>query len=80
MSSAQECPKCRRSMQAGYVADASDGTALVSSWYEGVPEKGFFGGLKLWRKTKTEITTYRCSTCGFLEFRRGPVVTPARAA
>jgi predicted nucleic-acid-binding Zn-ribbon protein len=67
MSQRKECPKCRRSMQAGYVADASHGTVLVSSWYEGVPEKGLFGGLKLWGKPKTEITTYRCSSCGYLE-------------
>jgi predicted nucleic-acid-binding Zn-ribbon protein len=68
------CPKCRGRMQAGYVPDF--GTAVVQgSWFEGVPEKGLLGNLKLRGKDKYPITVHRCSSCGYLESYAAPEST-----
>jgi hypothetical protein len=67
MQQQNACPKCRATMQPGYVVDYTYGGVLVSSWIEGIPEKGWFGGLRVWRKRKVPITTYRCPACGYLE-------------
>ena len=61
------CPKCRGRMQAGFVPDFSYGAVLQGSWFEGVPEKGLLGNLKVRGKDKYLITVYRCSSCGYLE-------------
>jgi hypothetical protein len=54
-------------MAEGFVVDASHGTMGVSSWIEGAPEKSLWTGVKLSGKGRTEIATWRCNRCGFLE-------------
>jgi hypothetical protein len=54
-------------MAEGFVVDASHGTMGVSSWIEGAPEKSVWTGVKLSGKGRTEIATWRCNRCGFLE-------------
>ncbi len=61
------CPKCRGSMQLGVIADTSYGTIHVSTWQEGPPEMNFLGSLKVRGKLRIGITTYRCTSCGYLE-------------
>jgi len=39
----------------------------VTEWIEGAPEKGWFGAVKLRRRKRMEVQTYRCGRCGFLE-------------
>jgi hypothetical protein len=65
------CPKCRAKMEVGAIADNTYNRTLVSTWIEGMPEKGFFG-LKARGKKQLEITTYRCTSCGYLESYAGP--------
>jgi hypothetical protein len=54
-------------MAEGFVVDVSHGTMAVTSWVEGAPEKSVWTGLKLSGKARSEIATWRCNRCGFLE-------------
>ena len=62
-----KCPKCQRAMQKGYIPDATYGGVVLGTWVEGEVETGFLGAIKLKGKTRRKITTYRCSSCGYLE-------------
>ncbi len=63
-----ECPKCRRSMQRGYLLDGRHGEQrAVSEWVEGMPEKSFWSGLKIGERRVMPVTVYRCDRCGYLE-------------
>lgn len=67
------CPKCDGEMANGYVIDYTYGTALVSQWAEGVPQKpkAIFGILTQpgiqWPTGTIPVCTFRCRSCGFLE-------------
>jgi hypothetical protein len=54
-------------MAEGFVVDVSHGTMAVTSWVEGPPEKSVWTGLKLSGRARSEIETWRCNRCGFLE-------------
>jgi hypothetical protein len=54
-------------MAEGFVVDVSHGTMAVTSWVEGAPQKSIWTGLKLSGKGRSEIATWRCNRCGFLE-------------
>ena len=66
------CPKCRGSMEQGYVADETYGERRQSTWVGGPPEPSFWTGLKMRGKERVPITTYRCSGCGYLESYASP--------
>lgn len=67
MPQSKQCPKCAGSMGEGFVVDVTHGGAAVSGWVEGAPEKSVWTGLKLSGKSRSEIATWRCNRCGFLE-------------
>ena len=67
MMQSKQCPKCSGSMAEGFVVDASHGTAGVSTWVEGPPQKSVWTGVKFTGRPRSEITTWRCARCGFLE-------------
>jgi predicted nucleic-acid-binding Zn-ribbon protein len=67
MAQAKQCPKCSGSMAEGFIIDASHNTMAVSRWIEGAPEKSMWTGLKLSGRGRSEIATWRCNRCGFLE-------------
>lgn len=61
------CPKCRVAMEEGFIIDQADGGAtVVSEWVGGRPDKRWWG-LKTGDREKLEVTTYRCTGCGYLE-------------
>jgi hypothetical protein len=62
-----ECPKCRKMMEEGFIADMTYGAVLASKWIEGEPEKSFWTGTKTKGKRQVEILTFRCPDCGYLE-------------
>lgn len=68
-----ECPKCRRTMEPGFVLDQAHGATLQSSWVEGAPERSFWTGLKLAGRERVPVQTFRCTSCGFLESYARPV-------
>jgi hypothetical protein len=54
-------------MAEGFVLDANQSSMSVSKWVEGAPEKSVWTGLKLSGRGRSEIATWRCNRCGFLE-------------
>ena len=54
-------------METGFIVDEGYGTRTVSRWFRGEPRTGFFGILKVRRKEAVDVSTYRCSRCGYLE-------------
>ena len=61
-------------MEEGFIPDASYGAIHIGSWVEGTPEKGWTGSVKLKGKRKFDITTYRCTSCGYLESYANPLL------
>ena len=61
------CPKCQAAMLEGFTLDNAYGGRTVSSWLEGAPKKSMWVGVLLDGKKPIEITTWRCSSCGYLE-------------
>ena len=59
-------------MEAGLIPDEGYSHTFMSKWVEGIPEKGFFFGLKLKGRRQFAMTTYRCTACGYLESYAGP--------
>jgi hypothetical protein len=57
------CPKCQQPMQEGYLANE----ARVARWYEGPPRRWLGVAIVGWANKQLPITTYRCSSCGYLE-------------
>ena len=74
--SALSCPKCSGEMVNGFVMDSTFGAALVSQWVKGSPQKAraSFGilpqsGIESPKADDViPIGTFRCQSCGFLEF------------
>jgi hypothetical protein len=60
-----DCSKCQGSMIEGFVLSERQGLWAVSSWAEGAPRKTWFGVRP--RGKPIEISTWRCTRCGFLE-------------
>ena len=54
-------------MEPGFIVDEGYGSRTVSRWFPGEPQYGFFGMLKVRRKEAVDVSTYRCTRCGFLE-------------
>jgi hypothetical protein len=67
MAPSKQCPKCSGSMAEGFVVDVAHGAVAVSSWVEGAPEKSVWTGVKVGGRPRSEIATWRCRSCGFLE-------------
>ena len=78
------CPKCQGEMVNGYVIDRSHAFTFVPQWVEGTPtrnslfESMFTGqGIKQPKSDKwIPIGTFRCQSCGFLEFYAREEFTP----
>ena len=61
------CVKCGGSMHEGFVLDHGDsGAQTIATWHEGAPRKSFWLGIKE-GDSQTNIRTYRCQRCGYLE-------------
>ena len=54
-------------MTEGFVIDVTHGAYGVSSWVEGAPQKSVWTGVKVTGRPRSEIATWRCGRCGFLE-------------
>ena len=67
MTRSATCPKCSGRMEAGFVLDRTYGANLQATWVEGAPTKSFWTGLKIGRLVSRPVTTFRCSSCGYLE-------------
>jgi hypothetical protein len=55
-------------MEQGFLLDLGHANARrQSQWVAGEPETSFWLGLKTSDRPVLEVTTFRCSHCGFLE-------------
>jgi hypothetical protein len=63
----QICPKCQGKMAEGFLLDATYGANKVGQWFEGIPQIGFLGSIKLRGRKKFNVQSLRCERCGFLE-------------
>ena len=60
------CPKCKGQMEEGFVVDYAGNFPQVSEWSAESPKMGWFGfGVDV--KGVRKITSYRCTSCGYLE-------------
>ena len=56
-------------MEQGFVLDNTYGAMAVSQWVAGAPQKSFWTGTKVPKDaTVVPIGSFRCSSCGYLEF------------
>ena len=62
----KSCTKCGGRMEQGFVPEAKDHSTKVEMWFEGAPERGWFG-LKTRGRKKLPIETWRCGRCAYLE-------------
>jgi hypothetical protein len=67
-----QCPKCEHAMEEGFIPDVAYGAVLLGSWAEGTPEKRWTGSVKMKGRRKLDITTCRCTSCGYLESYANP--------
>ena len=55
-------------MEQGFALDNTYGAQGVSHWVAGAPQKSFWTGTKVAKGACIAIGSYRCSSCGYLEF------------
>ena len=72
MTRSGTCPKCSGQMEEGFVLDRTYGANLQASWVEGVPTTSFWTGVKTKGREQLPVTTFRCSSCGYLESFAAP--------
>jgi hypothetical protein len=61
-----DCPDCRMQMEAGYLVDHGHSAIYPAAWVAGVPRWSRWLGLRLKRKEKVPVATFRCPRCGRL--------------
>jgi hypothetical protein len=54
-------------MNEGFVLDYRHNSRVQQSWVEGLPERYFWGSLKLRGRHRLPVVSNRCSRCGYLE-------------
>lgn len=69
------CSKCHSSLEDGFLLEYAYPTLLATRWYPGAPEEAEIRllGMKVgeWLKVREQnmriVSTFRCTSCGFLE-------------
>jgi hypothetical protein len=64
---AKVCAKCNGTMTEGFITDQGHGIIVVPHWVEGPPQISSWVGVKLSGKAKSQVSTWRCRRCGYLE-------------
>jgi predicted nucleic-acid-binding Zn-ribbon protein len=67
MTDLPACPKCKGTMEQGFILDHTYGARLISYWAAGSPEKSIWTGTKLPKQKLIPVGTFRCANCGYLE-------------
>jgi len=63
-----QCSKCNSKMEEGFLLEKGDaGVLSPGNWVGGKPEKSLLHGVSLKGRALYEITTFRCTSCGYLE-------------
>ena len=62
------CIRCQSTMSEGFLIDRGHmNSKRVGEWVDGVPEWGFWTGLKTKGRDRFAVKTFRCTRCGYLE-------------
>ena len=67
MTRSHACPKCQGSMVTGFLLQNAHGYHTTAQWVAGAPVRSLWTGLKLGKRPKLSVETWRCGRCGFLE-------------
>lgn len=62
-----KCTECGREMETGFLVDFTYGAALAQTWTSGVPQKRWWGRVKVNQDQCRTVETDRCKACGFLK-------------
>jgi len=63
-----QCSRCNSDMEEGFLLEKGDGGILSpQTWVAGKADKSFLSGVCLKGKMVYNITTFRCTACGFLD-------------
>jgi hypothetical protein len=55
-------------MEEGFLLEQGEGPVLsAETWVSGKPVKSWLAGLNLKGKVLHEVTTFRCTACGYLD-------------
>jgi hypothetical protein len=54
-------------MTEGFITDQGHGLIVVPNWVEGPPRTSAWVGVRLSGKARSQVSTWRCRRCGFLE-------------
>ena len=63
----RDCSKCTSPMTEGFITDQGHGMIVVPKWVDGPPRKSAWVGVRIGGRKRTEVSTWRCRRCGFLE-------------
>ena len=72
MTRSTTCPKCSGQMEEGFVLDRTYGSNAQASWIEGPATRSIWTGVKMKGREQLPVTTFRCSSCGYLESFAAP--------
>ncbi len=71
MTTTPACSICGGKTAVGFLEDKGErgsiGASRVLGWIAGAADKGMFGGAKVFGKTRHDVVTYRCNSCGHLD-------------
>ncbi len=65
------CPKCKATMEEGFVVDFGYGATTQSKWMPGMTEASFWTGNKVDKSKLVPIKSFKCVGCGYLESYAG---------
>lgn len=63
----KDCGKCAAPMTEGFITDQGHGIIVVPNWVEGPPRTSSWVGVRIGGRPKSQVSTWRCRRCGFLE-------------
>ena len=68
MTTKHECPKCKSRMEPGLLIDHTHhGLRTRQTWIAGEMKEGWLGREKMPSGRVENVTTWRCTSCGYLE-------------
>ncbi len=62
-----KCGKCGGEMERGFMVDNTYAGVARPQWAEGEIDYSVWMGVKMGKRERFTVNTYRCSKCGYLE-------------
>src|SRR5262249_46329829 len=61
------CSKCSAPMEVGFLRYRVGTGSFPAQWIAGRPEPSQWGGVKVRKKPRYQVSVFRCGKCGYLE-------------